>query len=296
VFTAAAKGLIVALPGGFEDRSPVRLRVEAASLSPRPPIAVNGVSEELTLRIDRVATAQSLEQLERALLSEGTFERFTGASPRRLVRPAASRGRVLAGHATGTHADGASWKVVYQIVNLGRETIVARYIGSADTVAANRSVLQASLAELEANALLTAEIARPVLARWLPPTATIGVPVADGWIVEPGLPWQCAGLPAPASGIAMSPPGDFTVTLRATWHDSAIDAEAAARRCTRDPGGHGGASYTTRADAFGLPYQFDGVFVPQAGRGMWQLEVIAPVNKSGFIAALFSEWAKTLAQ
>lgn len=297
MLTAAGKGLSLRLPGGFEDRSPLRLRVEAVSLSPaRPPSAADGVSEELTLRIDRVATAQPIEQLERALLSDGTFERFGGATPRRVPQPPALRGRVLSGHGTGSHTDGATWKVVYQIVDLGREKIVARYIGSADTVAANRAVLQASLADLEANPLLTAEITRPQQARWLARSTTAGVPVVDGWIVEPGLPWQCAPLPAPASGTAMSPPGDFTVALRATWHDAATNAVNAARQCSPEPGRYGPTSYTTRADAFGIAYQVDGLFVPQPGRGMWQLEVIAPANKIGFITAVFGEWAKALAQ
>jgi hypothetical protein len=36
------------------------------------------------------------------------------------------------------------------------------------------------------------------------------------------------------------------------------------------------------------------VFVPQDERGMWQLELIAPVNKSAFVAAAFADWIKTI--
>ena len=90
----------------------------------------------------------------------------------------------------------------------------------------------------------------------------------------------------------MSPAGDFTVALRATWHDGRTDAAAAARHCSTDPGTQGPASYAARADLFGISYQVEGVFVVD-GRGMWQLESIAPVTKSRFVAAAFADWIKT---
>ena len=302
VLAAAGKGLSVRVPAGYDDRSPVRLRVDAASASSaRPSNDPNGVPEELSLRIDRVASAQPAEQLERALLSDGMFERFSGATNRQ--RAAASvtggaRRQVIAGHVSGTHSTtGAPWKMVYLIADFGREKIVARYAGTADSVAANRSVLQASLLELEASPLLTAEVVRPAPSNWSASSAAIGVPTLDGWVVEPGAPWQCAGrLPAPAGGVVMSPAGDFTVALRATWHEGSTDAAAAASQCSAQPGSQGSTSYATRADSFGIAYQVEGVFVPQAERGMWQLELIAPVAKIAFVTAAFADWIKSISR
>ena len=298
VVATAGKGISIRVPAGYDDRSPLRLRVEATSLSPaRPSTDAAGATQELALRIDRVASTQPKEQLERALLSDGVFEPFSGAAnPRRAAIGGPARRQVIAGHASGTHStSGAPWKVVYAIFDLGREKIVARYSGSADSVAANRSLLQASLAELEASALLTAELARPAPSNWSARSPAVGVPTMEGWVVEPGLPWQCAtGLPAPAGGVVMSPVGDFTVAFRATWHEETTDAAAVARRCSAQPGRQGATSYATRADSFGIAYQVEGVFVPQEGRGMWQLELIAPATKSAFVSAAFADWIRTI--
>jgi S1-C subfamily serine protease len=297
LLTANGKGVTIRPPAGYEDRSPVRLRLDAASASPARPSSNDTDSpEELALRIDRVATAQPMEQLERGLVGDGIFERFAGTTARRTGPPAALKGRALAGYATGTQSTtGAPWKIVYLIVDLGREKVVARYIGTADTIVANRSLLQASLAELEVSPLLTAEVSKPVAAQLTARATPAGVPEVEAWVVEPGLPWLCAtGLASPSAGVAMSPPGDFTVALRATWHDAESDAPHAARQCSPQPGRYGPASYTARADAFGIAYQVEGVFVAQGDRGMWQLEVIAPVNKSSFLGSVFADWFKAI--
>ena len=62
----------------------------------------------------------------------------------------------------------------------------------------------------------------------------------------------------------------------------------------RAAGQSGSTSYATRADSFGISYQVEGVFVPQDGRGMWQLELIAPVTKSAFVTAAFADWIKAI--
>jgi S1-C subfamily serine protease len=291
-----AKGISIQVPGGFEDRSPVRLRVDTAGAARN-----TRTSPDLALRIDRVATSESMEQVERALLTGGMFERFQAAGDARRSTSRAENGRrVLAGYATGADAAGDHCALVYSIVDLGKEKVVARYIGSADTVAANRSILQASLAALEAIPLLTSEIARGVQANWVrtPPAAANRVNVAtlEGWVVEPGEPWQCAAETSrPAAAWTMSPVGDFTVALRAAWHSASIsDAASAARKCSAQPGSFGEASYVARAAAWGVTYQIDGIFLQLPGSGVWQLELIAPADKSPFVTEVFAEWMKVI--
>jgi S1-C subfamily serine protease len=296
IIASEAKGVSLRAPTGFEDQSPARLRVEASRASDS-----TAASGQLALRIDRLATAQSLEVLERSLTSTATFEQYlmTG-SPRRLPTNTTARG-LLAGHISGSDASGNPAKLVYAIVDLGKEKLVARYAGHADIVAANRSLLVASLLELDAGALLSSEIARPVQPGWQRASLSergINIPIVEGWRVEPAIPWPCAqGLPPPSGGLAMSPTGDFTVVLRAAWFAGPqADVAALARHCSQAPGELGQRSYTARAEAWGISYQVDGVFVEVANAGVWQLEMITPVDKTRLIAPVFAEWIKTVAR
>ena len=148
------KGVSLRVPTGFEDRAAARLRVEASRA-----LDNTAASAQLGLRIDRIATSQSLEVLERALTSTVTFERYLmEGSPRRLPQSTGTR-RVLAGHFSGSDSSGNPAKLVYAIVDLGKEKLVARYAGNADIVAANRSQLLSSLLDLDASPLLSSEIA-----------------------------------------------------------------------------------------------------------------------------------------
>ena len=90
------KGLSLPVPLGFDDRSPVRLRLEGASDS-RTSRVVDSSSEHLELRVDRIATPQTLEQIERGLLMDGTLERFQSSrNPVRWRGPNAVARRALA--------------------------------------------------------------------------------------------------------------------------------------------------------------------------------------------------------
>lgn len=297
---APAKGLSIAAPAGFHDGSPSRLRFEAVNEN-RTSRVIDPAGEHLALRIDRVATRLSLEELERGLLTQGVFERFEPSSRSRLVRPAAShQRRTIVGRASGSDpATGSPVTLMYTIVDLGREKIVARYLGSADIVAINRSVLQASLDRLDAAPLLTAELTRAVAPAWMAAPVSLGdgarIPVLEGWAIEPGAPWPCGGTPEPSAGLTMSPIGDFTVSLRATFHPSpSPDARAAARRCSAQPGAFGESSYSTNATAWGVTYLADGVFLPTAN-GVWQLEMVAPADKRRHVTGAFGQWIRALA-
>ena len=288
-----AKGVSVRVPAGFEDRSPARVRVDASSEA--------AAGSALALRIDRIATAESVDQLERGLLTDGTFERFnvTGA-PRRLSTARDSGRKAIIGRASGTEStSGDPAKLLYAVVDVGKEKIVARYVGSADMIAANQSLLLTSLAELEVAPLLTAEVTRALPANWnaavRPETGHASIQTLEGWVTEPGVPWQCAaGLQQPPGGLVMSPSGDFTVMLRAAWHSATIeDVRSTSRQCSPQPGSFGDSSYATRANAWGITYQIEGVFVPLSDGGVWQLEMVAPMEKSRFVTSVFGEWIKT---
>jgi S1-C subfamily serine protease len=293
---SGAKGIDMPMPLGFADHSPTRLRVDATSTARTSRVTDPG-NESLSLRVDRILTNQTLQQLEHAMLSDGAFERFQRKSTAPLTRPpVASTRRTLSGHTTGIDpASGRDMKIVYTLIDLGKEMLVARYIGAADTIAANRSLLHGSLRSLEATALLTNEVSRPL--DMLPSesrhalSATVSVPVPRGWIVESGRPWLCApALGAPTAALTISPAGDFSVALRAAWFPGAsAEAPAASRTCAA-PGAFGDASYTARAAAWGVDYRLDGVFVPARQDGLWQLEVIAPTGKSALVSQLFAKW------
>jgi len=89
----------------------------------------------------------------------------------------------------------------------------------------------------------------------------------------------------------MSPTGDFTVALRAAWFGGPLaDVATLARQCSREPGDLGPRSYVVRGEAWGITYQVDGVFVEVPNAGVWQLELIAPVDKTRFAAQVFADW------
>ena len=86
--------------------------------------------------------------------------------------------------------------------------------------------------------------------------------------------------------VAASPPGDFTVSLRAYWH---AGSDVAARTCSRSRSGLGRGSYVRSEERFGVRFGAEGLFVPLGG-GLLQLEVSAPEEKLGFLAALAGAW------
>lgn len=289
------KGISLAVPIGFEDRSPVRLRIEATS-DARTSRVTDASTEHLVLHIDRIATTHSREQLERTLLTAGTFEQFqmSGIPTRTAARNDAGS-RALSGSVGGTDRRGQPTKMVYSIVDLGKEKLVARYIGAADTVAVNRSILQESLQTLEAGPLITAEVTN-TLHPTLVASPSVPLAIVEGWAIESGQPWQCAPqLPPSTSSFSMSPPGDFTIALRAAWHPAPAQAAgAAARACSPDATTFGEGSYAASAPAWGISYQLVGVFIPVSG-GLWHLEMIAPADKTRFVGAAFGAWVKSAA-
>jgi hypothetical protein len=192
---------------------------------------------------------------------------------------------------------------MYAIFDVGDEKLVARYLGEADQVAFNRSVLRDSLRSLEAERLLTRPVESAPPARWIEaamplvslsagpssrPAPPMRMPV--DWLLEPGAPFPCPDAPAPVSALAASPPGDFTVSFRAAfWPARSDTAERAAASCSARRGDGGAATYAFVTDWLGLSYAVQGSFIA-VGNGLVQLELVAPVTKRMYLQDFFEDW------
>jgi len=291
------KGLRVELPDGFQDSSPARLGV-----------ATGETGDGISFRLDRLATPWDRDALEAALLGGKALPGFLpegAASPVRQVERGRPARRV--GTALGTMPDGQAFRVEYAVMSLKGEAVVARFLGPPDAVAFNLGLLRRPLETLEAGRLLTAEVDRP-LAPALEAVALHGVgggrvAMPVGWSVEPAASSACARVPPAGSGLAASPPGDFTVVLRALRWPGADEAlEAAVRACggsswsaAAASGSGVSAAYSGRLDRLGLPTEAHGVLLQRGGESLL-LEIEAPVAKTAFVARLHERWVSEVAQ
>ncbi len=274
------KGLTLLLPDSVEDRSPSRLRV-ASDPYPSP----------IVLASDRVATPWDLARLEEALLSGEAFGGFRATGARK--SQAFSSGRLVLGSATGEEtAGGSEAKIEYALFENGLEKVVLRYVGSAEAVAYNRSVLKESLRSVRIDSLLHSPLERPVVPDELgweavafsaPSSPSVVLPRA--WDQESSAPFPCDGLPAVDSAIAASPPGDFRTSLRVGWWRRGADPGSAARACSSRLGGEGASSYVYAVEYLGVRYAVRGAFT-EIDEGLLQLETVAPVDAESLVADL----------
>jgi hypothetical protein len=285
VSNSDAKGLALRFPEGFSDTSPLRQHVEAAT------------SAELALRVDRILSPLSLKQIEQQLVGTQAFERLAqpGSTESRMLSPASAPSALL-GQETGTATDGGTEaRMIFAIVDLGREKLVGRFVGSAEQVAFNESVLRASLISLEGRPLITGgDVAPPT--KWPIATTLDGqrlVPFPAGWVLEPSAPTSCRGVAGFDTQGAATLPQDFTMVLRVgVWNASTVGPEQAAAACSSRRGSLGTASYVLRADWMGVSYTIEGVFVRVGAQRMLQMEVLSTDAKATFAQALFAEWVK----
>jgi hypothetical protein len=273
-------------PQTFDDSSPSRLSVEWA-----PP-------EEVSLIVQRVSSPLTLGELEQSLRAGHDFPRL-GAVSGAESRPARLGGRpTLVGGGQGASTGGPASEIAYAILDVGKEKVVAAYVGAPSQVAFNRSVLDGWLASLEADPLITAEVQAPLAATF--ERVTLGsaphmtMPVR--WAHEPDAPTPCRGLPTPDAVRRASPEGDFTVSLRAGWWTASYgqSAEQALTACGLPPDARQPASYTLRSTRLGVTYAVTGVFVA-AGEGLLQLEMVAPLAKQPFVRDLYAAWIRGMA-
>ena len=178
-------------------------------------------------------------------------------------------------------------------LDLGREKLVARFVGPRDQLAFNESVLRESLASLEAEPLIREPdpLARMEWSQTPAGDAQPSLPVPVGWLVESGSPTACARLSLPeAAGSAVSV-RDFTVALRvAIWPGTVVPDEVSAA-CWPSRGSLGGASYVSRSERLGTAYSAEGVFL-RSGQRVLQFEVIAPAQQGAYARALLALWVR----
>jgi hypothetical protein len=274
------------LPDGFDDASPSRLRVEWA-----PP-------QEVALFVERVASPLALSAIDQTL-RDGRELPALGAVAATEPHARKMGGRpALVGRGTTEAWNGPASDVGYAVVDLGKEKLVAAYVGPPAHVAFNRSVLEGWLTSVEADALLTRELAAPVApeleAATLPHPGAPPIAMPRGWYREPTPPSGCGGLPEPDSALLASPEGDFTVSLRAAWWRGAGgSAAAAAANCRGGRPSKVPAAYAGEHARLGVSYSVAGLFVP-AGEGLLQLETWTPRAKEPHVRDLFAAWIKAL--
>jgi hypothetical protein len=276
--TLEGKGLALRLPGSVEDVSPSRLR---AFSEPSP--------SSVAFASDRVFTPWDAARLEEALLSAEAFGSFRATGTR--TSKTLSGGRLVLGSATGQEGEsGSEAKIEYAILGSGPEKVILRYVGSAEAVAFNRSVLRESLRSASVSTLLGSPVARPLAAdglSWeavdLPAPSSPAIAHPRGWDEELSAPFPCRGLPPMDSAIAASPPGDFRISLRAGWWRRGPDPETSARACSERASGYGASSYRYSVEYLGVRYSVAGAFRP-AGDGLLQLEVVAPLEADSLVA------------
>ena len=184
----------------------------------------------------------------------------------------------------------------YAVLDLGSEKLVARYVGPAEWMAFNESVLHESLVSLQGQRLLVKELVPVEKLEWSTPPATNGLsvlPVPAGWTVQPGRPMPCPGLPQPSTVTSASPISDFTVVLRAAvWSAGDVAPDTAASACSSRRGALDGASYTSRSDWLGVSYVLEGAFARLGPRQVVQLEVLSTEQRTAFTRALLAAWVK----
>ena len=275
-----SKGIRLRVPEAFEDASPTRLRIEWQP------------SDEVGLLVERVATPLGVSDLEGALL-EGRD--LPGLVAGRVVSSRRDRlaGRAaLLGTARGSGSNGSALEMIYAVLDLGREKVIARYLGPPDLVAFNRSIFQGSLASLEADPLLLAEVAPNNRPELQPVSLHESGRIAlswSGWLGEPSELGTCPTLPSPDGVLALSPVGDFTVSVRlASWRAPAPAPADALTACAARADG-----YVVKRDRLGVASLIRGTFLWSVGR-LWAVEIEAPAAKEPFVREGFTRWLAEL--
>ena len=277
-----AKGIGLRLPEGLSDVSPFPSRVET-----------DVRAAEIALRIDRVLSPWSPKQIEQTLIGTQTFEPLVMTRREERASQGSAVPSLLLGGATSTAGDkNPEMRVEYGVLNLGAEKLVARYVGPAEWMAFNESVLRESLGSLQGSRFPPQELAPADKLTWSLADAQSSLPVPEGWTFEAGQPSACGGLPPPGTVTAASPARDSTIVLRAAvWSGVDVVPDRAAAACSSRRGSLGSASYTMTAEGLGVSYVIEGVFA-RAGLRTIQLEVLSTDQRSAFARALLGAWLK----
>jgi S1-C subfamily serine protease len=277
-FELAEKGIRARLPAGFSDASRARTRIDSGDSL----LAVR-------LLIDRAASAWDLPQVERALLDGAAFgeREFAPLSDRlRDLRPA---GGVRFGLAS-RQGDAVESRMVYAVFGVGGEVVVARFVGPADDLAFNLSLLRESLLSIEAAPLAPRPLAAPLSARMASvPADAVASPVRvapAGTVVDGAMSAGCRGLPGPERSLVVTPASDFTVRFVATGWPAGTTAEQIRRACL----GATSASGALRSSHLGLAWIGERAVVTTSAGEPVLLELWAPKAKFAFAREAFLAW------
>jgi S1-C subfamily serine protease len=292
------KQVALELPDGFFDRSPSRVQVDG------------GTFGEIAFRAFRWQTPWPAPGLEEALLGGEAVRDFVPAPAAPRARAARERrtaeslqgGRTpsIVGSGVGSDRLGARFRVEYAIVDLGPEKVVARYLGPADAIAFNLSVLRDSLRGLEAAAL----VAPPQSGASAGPHASFepaAFPNGDGdvllpraWTREPASESGCPAVPAFDAGLVARDPADYAVVLRALRFGAGDPALARSLVDCDDARRGAGRGYARRFGRLGVRVFLRGTVVAQGERELL-LELEAPEAKLATLEPLFERWRDAVA-
>jgi S1-C subfamily serine protease len=292
------KQVALELPDGFSDRSPSRVQVDGGS------------SGEIGFRAFRWQTPWPAPGLEEALLGGEAVRDFVPAPA--TPRPRAARARRTAeslqggrtpsivGSGVGSDRFGARFRVEYAIVDLGPEKVVARYLGPADALAFNMSLLRDSLRGLEAAALARPS-PRGASAEPLASFESASFPDGDGgvllprsWTREPASEPGCPAVPAFDAGLLARHPGDYAVVLRALRFRAGDPALLRSLVDCDDARRAAGRRYARRFARLGVGVVLRGALVAQGGHELL-LELEAPEAKLAALEPLFERWMDAVA-
>jgi hypothetical protein len=183
----------------------------------------------------------------------------------------------------------------YAVMELGPEKLVARYVGPAEAMAFNESVLRESLLGLQGQRFAPADLPPADKVTWSTMVDAAGrgvLPVPAGWVLEPGRPGPCRGMPAPSMVASAFPAHDASVVVRAAVWPAEVEPDAAARACSSRRGSLGASSYASTTAWLGMSYVIEGAFTRMGSSQVVQLEILATEPRSAFARALLGIWLK----
>ena len=204
---------------------------------------------------------------------------------------------MIVGRVSDVRDDGSSaTQMAYGVLDLGREKLVARYVGPIEQMAFNESVLRQSLASIEGQRSPLTDTVAVDAVKWATAPAANGsgmVPMPSGWVVEPA-----DRRPAPA---CRSRPGRRRrfMPMISRWRcGSRSGRQPGWRRTARPPPVRPlAARWAARRD--GMEGEWLGVselrrrlLLRRRDRSARQLEVIAPEQKRAFAHALLAAWLR----
>ena len=278
------KGMRVRFLEYRNDVSTSRVRVDLGDLD-----------NEVTFRVDRVYTPWAVQDVERWLLTDPTLE--PSLAIERAQRSVVDGAGRLRSRAAGRHrTTGAAMELLYKVVDLGAESVVARFVGPAEQVAFNRGVLDAALAAFEADALLSTSSPNVSALTWTSDRYLGGqtpvVTLPSGWLMQLTNGDSCGGLEAPTRTLSVSPIEDFTLSLRAAWWPTGT-ANAARIADACGGGLSDQAPFVQRTIWAGVSYVTQGIVRAVEG-GALVLAVTSPGERFAAARAIFDAWARAM--